>query len=44
MQVRLAHETDLDGFRREARALLARGVAPEHVNWSVGAHGDDLFA
>jgi len=43
MQVRLAHETDLDGFRREARLLLQRGVAPEHVAWSVGDRDDDLF-
>ncbi|RYY65039.1 MAG: DUF4130 domain-containing protein [Comamonadaceae bacterium] len=29
-------------LRHRLRGL--RGVAPEHVNWSVGAHGDDLFA
>lgn len=44
MLVRLANETDLDGFRREARALLARGVAPEDVHWSAGPYHDDLFA
>ncbi|QJW84995.1 UdgX family uracil-DNA binding protein [Ramlibacter terrae] len=44
MRVRLDHETDLDGFRREARVLLQRGVPPEHVSWAVGAHDDDLFA
>lgn len=44
MQVRLAHETDLAGFRREARALLARGVPPDRVAWSAGAADDDLFA
>lgn len=44
MRVRLASETDLDGFRREARALLARGVRPDQVHWSAGAGEDDLFA
>ncbi|MCC2633575.1 MAG: hypothetical protein K0S48_1461, partial [Ramlibacter sp.] len=29
MLVRLANETDLAGFRREARALLARRVPPD---------------
>ena len=43
MLVRLANETDLAGFRREARALLARGVPPAAVQWSAGA-GGDLFA
>jgi uracil-DNA glycosylase len=44
MLVRLDNETDLDGFRREARALLARRVPPEHVHWSAGPCHDDLFA
>ncbi|HEY8356431.1 MAG TPA: UdgX family uracil-DNA binding protein [Ramlibacter sp.] len=44
MLVRLEHETDLDGFRREARGLLARGVAPEQVSWAIGATDSDLFA
>ncbi len=44
MHVRLAHETDIAGFRREARALLARGIAPEQVHWSVGQDGGDLLA
>lgn len=44
MQVRLAGETDLAGFRREARALLAHGVPPEHVAWSTGSGPEDLFA
>ena len=43
--VRLAGETDVAGFRRAARALLAAGVAPPCVAWQVGApgllHGDD---
>ena len=44
MLVRLAHDTDLAGFRREARALLAQGVPPDHVHWSCGVAHDDLFA
>lgn len=44
MQVRLAGETDFAGFRREARALLARRVPPERVQWSAGAPDGDLFA
>jgi len=44
MLVRLANATDLAGFRREARALLARGVPPADVHWSADAAHDDLFA
>jgi DNA polymerase len=44
MLVRLDHETDLAGFRREARALLARHVPPAEVHWSAGPCHDDLFA
>jgi DNA polymerase len=44
MLVRLANETDLAGFRREARALLARRVPPQEVHWSAGPYHDDLFA
>jgi uracil-DNA glycosylase len=44
MLVRLANETDLAGFRREARALLARRVPPDQVSWSAGAGHEDLFA
>jgi uracil-DNA glycosylase len=44
MQARLAHETDLAGFRRNGRALLLQGVPPEQVAWTVGEGGDDLFA
>ena len=41
--VRLAHETDLAGWRRAARDLRGRGVPPEAVLWTVeGAEG--LFA
>ena len=40
MQVaRLAHETDFDGWRQAARALRARGVAPEAVLWTVDGDG-----
>lgn len=39
--VRLASETDFDGWRRSARALAVDGVPPFEVTWQVG--GDDLF-
>ena len=43
--VALAGETDLDGFRREARRLIAAGVPPVAVEWHVaGAVEGDLFA
>jgi DNA polymerase len=44
MRVRLGHETDFAGFRREARALLARRVPPAEVTWFAGPEHDDLFA
>lgn len=43
--VRLAHPTDLEGWRAAARRLAAAEVAPDRVRWSV--EGDavaDLFA
>ena len=43
--VTLRGPTDLKGFRRAARSLLARQVRPEQVSWhSAGALVDDLFA
>jgi probable DNA metabolism protein len=33
MHVRLNSETDFAGFRAQARALLARGMAPDQVEW-----------
>jgi DNA polymerase len=33
--VRLAHETDFDGWRTAARNLRAQGVPPQHVIWTV---------
>jgi DNA polymerase len=44
MLVRLESETDLAGFRQEARALLARGVPPSQVYWAAESGQDDLFA
>lgn len=44
MLVRLAHATDLAGFRQQARALLAQGVPPAQVQWAAGAEGGDLLA
>jgi uracil-DNA glycosylase len=44
MLAQLASETDLDGFRAEARALLARHVPPDQVHWQIaGAAETDLF-
>jgi probable DNA metabolism protein len=43
MQARLASETDLAGFREEARTLLAHQVPPDQVNW-LTAHNSDQFA
>lgn len=46
--VRLAHPTDLAGFRVAARALAQAGVEPADVHWAVAASpaaggGADLF-
>jgi DNA polymerase len=41
---RLAHPTDLDGFRREARRLLAAGVPPDAVVWQVAGEAGDLWS
>ncbi len=43
MQARLASETDLAGFREEARSLLAHQVPPDQVDW-LTAHNSDQFA
>jgi DNA polymerase len=40
---RLEHETDFDGWRSQARALLAEGVRPEDAVWRVGDADGDLF-
>ena len=41
--ITLEHETDFDGWRQAARALVLDGVTPENVTWSV--RGDEqLFA
>ena len=43
--IKLRGPTDLEGFRRAARSLLARQVPPEQVSWhTAGALVDDLFA
>jgi uracil-DNA glycosylase len=41
--VRLVNETDFDGWRTAARALLAQGVAPENLEWRVGEESNGLF-
>ena len=40
----LAHETDFDGWRAEARRLCGQGVAPEMISWQVEGKGGILFA
>jgi uracil-DNA glycosylase len=42
MEARLASETDLAGFREEARTLLAHQVPPDQVDW-LPAHNSDEF-
>jgi probable DNA metabolism protein len=44
MLAQLQGETDFAGFRAQARALLARRVLPQQVQWSTSAHHEDLFA
>ena len=42
--IQLSSETDLQGFRRACRALIAQGVPPARVTWEIaGAHIGDLF-
>ena len=43
MLARLTGETDLEGFRRQARRLLAHGVPPEAVQWTTREQARDLF-
>jgi len=44
VEARLAGETDVAGFREEARALLAHQVPPEAVHWQTEpAQNSDLF-
>jgi DNA polymerase len=42
MQARLASETDLAGFREEARSLLAHQVPPEQVDWLAAPNADQF--
>ena len=44
MEAQLASETDLAGFREEARSLLAHQVPPEAVQWQTArAENSDHF-
>ncbi|MES2509173.1 MAG: UdgX family uracil-DNA binding protein [Pseudomonadota bacterium] len=44
LPVALQGATDLDGFRRAARALIARQMLPEQIIWSTGNEAtQDLF-
>lgn len=40
-RIALESETDWDGWRTAARALVLAGVEPDDVRWSVRAHDDD---
>jgi DNA polymerase len=42
--IRLAHETDFEGWRTAARALRAAGIPPERAVWTVGEGQGDLWA
>ncbi|MDO9335191.1 MAG: UdgX family uracil-DNA binding protein [Caulobacter sp.] len=42
-QVRLAGQTDFEGWRQAARSLRLQGVEPNQVVWTVAGEGD-LFA
>ena len=42
-EVALDHAADVAGWRVAARRLLAAGIAPERVLWSVGARQPGLF-
>jgi len=45
MEARLASETDVAGFREEARTLLSQQVPPEAVHWETElAQNSDQFA
>ncbi|TAL21285.1 MAG: DUF4130 domain-containing protein [Aquabacterium sp.] len=44
VQARLVHAADVEGFRRQARALLHAGIEPDRVAWQVEAGGDDAAA
>ncbi|HSI45528.1 MAG TPA: UdgX family uracil-DNA binding protein [Methylophilus sp.] len=39
----LANQTDFEGWRTAARALLVQGIAPEKIVWRVGEEGDGVF-
>lgn len=41
--VRLTSETDIEGWRNAARALLLQEIAPEHIQWRVGQQTHGLF-
>lgn len=42
MQARLASETDLAGFREEARSLLAHQIPPDQVDWQTAPNSDQF--
>ncbi len=38
----LEHPADLDGFRKAARTALARGIAPEALDWAIAGDASGL--
>jgi hypothetical protein len=42
--VKLAHETDFDGWRDAARRLVLNDVAPSDITWLVDGDQAELFA
>src|SRR5262245_18072374 len=42
--IKLAHETDFDGWRDAARRLVLNDVAPSNVTWLVDGDQSELFA
>lgn len=42
--ITLENDTDFDGWRKAARALILNGIKPEDVTWSVSGGEADLFA
>lgn len=41
--IRLANQTDFEGWRDAARNCLMQGIAPENIEWRVGQESGGLF-
>src|SRR6202453_4525621 len=42
--ITLGHDTDFDGWRKAARALVLNDVSPSDVTWITPGHAPELFA